>query len=194
MNIGMIALCLSAYLLGSVNSATIVSRSRGVDIRAHGSGNPGASNVFRILGKGAAAIVYVLDLAKGFVPALVGLLVWDAAPAAAVGLCAVVGHCYPIFHRFRGGKGVATGGGVILAVAPLAAVGLVLLYGLVVWVTKISSVGSLAAVAAAVPAAALTGMRGWALSWLAITIGLIVLRHRPNITRLMRGSEHRVVR
>lgn len=194
MNIGLIALCLSAYLLGSVNSATIVSSSRGVDIRAEGSGNPGASNVFRVLGKGAAAVVYLLDLAKGFVPTLIALLIWDAALATAVGLCAVAGHCYPIFHRFRGGKGVATGGGVLLAVAPLALLALGALYGLIVWLTKISSVGSLTAVAATVPAAALAGLRGWALIWMAVIIALIVVRHAPNISRLIRGSEHRVVR
>ena len=138
MSVGVVALILSAYLLGSVNAATFVARSRGIDIRQHGSGNPGASNVMRLIGKGPAVAVYLIDLAKGFVPAVVGVLIWDPAVATGAGLAAVVGHCWPVFHRFRGGKGVATGGGVILAVAPLALVALGMLYGIMVAVTKIS--------------------------------------------------------
>ncbi len=105
----------------------------------------------------------------------------------------MVGHCWPVFHRFRGGKGVATGGGVILAVAPLALLALGILYGILVAVTKISSVGSLIAVVAAVPAAAIFGVRGWALLWLGAMMLLVVARHHANIRRLLTRAEHRVV-
>ena len=108
MTFGILALCLSAYLVSSLNAAAIVARSRGVDIYATGSGNPGASNVYRTLGKGSAALVYTADLLKGLAPALIGRLTFDITVASFAGLCAVIGHCFPVFHRFRGGKGVAT--------------------------------------------------------------------------------------
>ena len=142
---GIAVICLGAYLLGSVNAALVVARSRGVDIRSVGSGNPGASNVFRILGRGLAAMVVLFDLLKGLLPALVGLLVWDPAIGALAGLCAVIGHCYPVFHRFRGGKGVATAGGMLLAVAWPVMIAMVVMYGVALALTRISAVGSLAA-------------------------------------------------
>lgn len=192
MVIGVLILGAAAYLLGSLNAAAVVARSRGIDIYSMGSGNPGASNVYRTVGKGAAMVVYLADVLKGFLPALIGLLVFDQAAASLAGLCAVVGHCYPVFYRFRGGKGVATGGGVILAVAPLVLLALGIVYGLLVALTKISSIGSLAALLVAVPAAAVAGVRGWALVWLSAAIALIVWRHRSNIARLLGGSEHKV--
>ncbi len=193
MTIGLFAFCLGAYLVGSLNAAAIVARSRGLDIYATGSGNPGASNVYRSLGKRWAALVYVVDLLKGFVPALIALLAVDLVAATFAGLCAVVGHCFPVFHKFRGGKGVATGGGVILAVAPLVLVGLALIYAVLVRLTEISSVGSLVSVLSSVPLAAVSGVRGWALVWVGMIVVLIIYRHRSNITRLLRGSEHKVV-
>ena len=193
MTIGVSALCLSAYLVGSLNVAAIVARSRGLNIYATGSGNPGASNVYRSLGKRWAVLVYVVDLLKGFVPALIGLTAFDLTVATFAGLCAVVGHCFPVFHKFRGGKGVATGGGVILAVAPLVLLGLALIYAVLVRLTKISSAGSLVSVLSSVPLVAVSGVRGWALVWVALIVVLIIYRHRSNIARLLGGSEHKVV-
>ena len=193
MTIGLFAFCLGAYLVGSLNAAAIVARSRGLDIYATGSGNPGASNVYRSLGKRWAALVYVVDLLKGFVPALIALLAVDLVATTFAGLCAVVGHCFPVFHKFRGGKGVATGGGVILAVAPLVLVGLALIYAVLVRLTKISSAGSLVSVLSSVPLVAVSGVRGWALVWVALIVVLIIYRHRSNIARLLGGSEHKVV-
>lgn len=193
MDIGILPFIVAAYLLGSINVATVLARAKGVDILSEGSGNPGASNVYRTMGKGAALFVYLADLAKGFIPTLVGLLVWDQNAACLAGLLAVVGHCYPVFHRFRGGKGVATGGGVILGVAPLVLIGLGFVYALLVRVTKFSSAGSLVSVLISLPLSAIAGVRGWALVWLSATIFLIVYRHRSNITRLLGGSEHKVV-
>ncbi len=193
MTIGIIALAIAAYLLGSVNTAVLVARARGVDIYSVGSGNPGASNALRTMGKGAAALVYLGDLAKGLAPALAGVLVWGQPEAFAAGFFAVVGHCYPLYFRFRGGKGVATAGGVLLATVPLVVVVLAALYALIVGVTKISSLGSLTMAALAVPAVVVAGVRGWALAWWIVTIALVVWRHRGNIARLLGGSENRVV-
>lgn len=193
MEILVIGLAVAAYLLGSVNTAVWVARSRGVDIYSAGSGNPGASNAFRTMGKGAAALVYVGDLAKGLVPAIIASAVWGRPEAFAVGLFAVLGHCYPLYHGFRGGKGVATAGGVLLATVPLVVVTLGAIYALLVRVTKISSVGSLSMAMLAIPAVAVAGVRGWALWWWTLTIALVIWRHRGNIARLLGGSENKVV-
>lgn len=189
-----ILLVAGAYLLGSVNSAVLVARSHGVDIRAAGSGNPGASNVYRTLGAGWAALVYLLDLLKGCLPALLGIIVPGGGPgwAAAVGAAAVVGHCYPVFLGFRGGKGVATAGGVLLVVSPLVMLAAVVAYVALVRWLRVSAVGSLAAAALVVPGLALTGVRGWALVWFGLMLVLILWRHRSNLSRLRAGRENRV--
>ena len=170
----------------------MVAGSRGVDIRAVGSGNPGASNVLRSLGKGPALLVTVADLLKGFLPALVGLLLWTPAAAALAGFCAVAGHCYPVFHRFRGGKGVATAGGVALALSPPVMVAMVLMYGIGLAATRISAVGSLAAAVTSVPAFIIAGLESGAVVWFGATMLLIVLRHRSNLARLRAGTERKL--
>ena len=182
----------AAYLAGSVNAAVLVARSRGADIRAQGSGNPGASNVYRTLGTGLAALVYLLDLLKGLLPALAGLAAGGPGLAAAAGLAAVVGHCYPAFFGFRGGKGVATGGGALLAAAPLVMAAAVAVYILLVRILKVSAVGSLAAALLVLPGLWLSGVRGWALLWFGLMLALIFWRHRSNLSRLRAGVENRV--
>lgn len=187
-----LVLVAGAYLLGSVNSAVLTARSRGVDIRAAGSGNPGASNIYRTLGTGPAILVYLLDLLKGSIPALGGMLIGGPEWAAAAGLAAVVGHCYPVFFRFRGGKGVATGGGVLLVTAPLVMAAAVAAYViLAVWL-RVSAVGSLAAAALVMPGLLLAGVRGWGLTWFGLMLVLILWRHRSNLSRLRAGEENRV--
>lgn len=190
MNWTVAAVIAFAYVLGSVDFGVHVARARGVDIYAVGSGNPGTANVGRALGWKAAATVLVGDLLKGVVAAALGLLVADATVGLAAGFAAVVGHCFPIWHRFRGGKGVATAGGAILAVAPPAGLGLALLWAVVAKLGRISSVASLTVAAAAVPALALAGHRGWSLVWTALMMALVVFQHRTNIARLVRGEEH----
>ena len=192
MLIGAVLLFLGAYLLGGINVALVVSRARGVEIRQVGSGNPGASNVLRAVGKGPAALVYAVDLAKGFVPALIGMLAWSPYIGAAAGLGAVLGHCYPIYHRFRGGKGVATAGGVMLAVAPLVMVAMVIVYGVALAFSRISAVGSLAAAVVSIPALLLTGQTRGTVAWFALMMALIVFRHRSNLSRLRSGTENRL--
>lgn len=179
-----------AYLLGSVDFGVHVARARGVDIYAVGSGNPGTANVGRALGWKAAAAVLVGDLLKGVVAAVIGLVAVDATVGFAAGFAAVVGHCFPVWHRFRGGKGVATAGGSILVLAPLVGVVLAVVWAAVARFGKISSVASLTVAVLAVPALALAGHTGWSLVWPGLVMALVVFQHRANIARLVRGEEH----
>lgn len=182
-----------AYLLGSVDFAVIIARARGVDIYAEGSGNPGASNVFRSVGKGMGVTVLLLDLAKGLLSTLVGSAVGGPALGAAAGFAAVIGHCYPLFHRFKGGKGAATFAGLLFGLYPLSAAILLVLFVGLVALTRVASIGTIAVALAAIPAAVLEGARGWVLVWLAAGVALIVYRHRGNIGRLLKGTERKVV-
>lgn len=186
------------YLIGSLDFAVVVARAHGVDIRRVGSGNPGASNVLRTLGRGPAAMVFLGDALKGVIAAAVGwLAVGSGNPATepiayAAGFAAVVGHCFPIMHKFKGGRGVATGAGVLLFVQPLVALILAVVWVLIARVFKVASIASLVAVIGAIPLSLWQGTTGAALAWLAATILLILLRHAPNIKRMIRGSEQRV--
>lgn len=190
-----VAALVLAYLIGSLDFAVIVARLKGEDIYSMGSGNPGASNALRSMGKAAGALVLLGDLAKGVAAAVVGSAVGGTVVvSAAAGLVAVVGHCYPVFHRFRGGKGAATLAGALLWVAPWAGLGMVLVFGGVVALWRIASVGSIAGAVLAAPLAVwLDDLRGWALVWLLAAILLVMYRHRGNIARLFRGAERKVV-
>lgn len=197
----------AAYLVGSVDFAGIVARMHGVDIREEGSGNPGTSNVLRTLGRLPAAMVYIGDTLKGTVAALMGLIASGIADplsvpphmtiqqvqwAFAAGFMAVVGHCYPVFNRFKGGKGVATGGGVILFTAPLVMLLEFLIWAIVVRLTKTASIGSMLLVVITLPLLAWRGVSGMGLVWVALMIALVVWRHRGNIQRMIRGAEEKV--
>ena len=191
--VGIAVLCLAAYLLGSVNAALAAAKMRGVDIRAEGSGNPGASNALRVLGRGPGAAVYAADLLKGFLPALAGAAVWGPAAGALAALWAVIGHCYPVFHRFRGGKGVAAAGGAVLALSPWVMLAVAAVYAAGLKLSRISAVGSLAAAAAAPPALLLAGVDAWAAGWCGAMTALIFWRHRSNLMRLRSGAEHKLI-
>src|SRR5688572_29237694 len=132
-----------AYLLGTFPSASIVARANGVDIRRVGSGNPGASNVTRVLGWRKGMWVFALDAAKGALAAGGGLLVGGRPAGYALGAAAVLGHVFPVWERFRGGKGVATGGGIALVMAPLAFVLLVPVWFVISRVTRTASLASI---------------------------------------------------
>ena len=180
-----------AYLLGSVSFGLIAARHAGVDLRSLGSGNIGATNVGRALGKRTGRVVLALDAAKGAVPALAAwqLLGLDAPWTAAVGSAAVIGHCFPIWYRFRGGKGVATSAGVLLVLVPIAGASAAFAYVALKKLTRRASVGSLVGVAlGACVTATLLGPSPR--TWMTVTIlGVVVLRHAGNIRRLMRGEE-----
>lgn len=190
---------IGAYLIGSLDFAVVVAQAKGVDIRSVGSGNPGTSNVLRTLGRGPAAMVLVGDTLKGVIAAAVG---WLAAGtggdpameplAYAAGFLAVVGHAFPAFHRFKGGKGVATAAGVMFFTVPLVAVVIGVVWASIAKIWKVASIASLVSLGLAIPGALLVGVRGDALIWLAAMLVLIVARHRPNIQRMLSGSEERV--
>lgn len=186
-------LFVGAYLFGGVPFGFLLARARGVDIRTVGSGNIGASNVARTLGRAWGVLVLALDAGKGLAPVLVArrlaLPEWALAGA---GLAAVLGHTFSPFLGFRGGKGVATGLGVALGIAPLAALAAFGVYLLVFLPWRISSLGSLAAAISFPLFMWLFGQASWwNLAFGALAAGLIVVRHRSNIARLLRGDELR---
>ena len=188
-----IILTILSYLLGSVPAGFLVGSSAGVDVRSAGSGNIGATNVARTLGWKKGLVTLFADVAKGFLPVLAAhLLVLGNAAAAAAGLAAFAGHLYPVFLRFKGGKGVATATGVYLAAMPL---GILVVVGVFVLVMLAARRVSLASLSAAV----LAPVVAWTLSypeevaWMSLVIGfLVVVRHRENIRRLMAGEEPRL--
>jgi glycerol-3-phosphate acyltransferase PlsY len=181
-----------AYLLGSIDFGVIVPRVLGIDIYDHGSGNPGASNVLRTLGKKAGAAVMVGDAAKGVLAASIGAL-WVSDPIGFwCALAAVVGHVFPVWHRFRGGRGVATAIGAVLWLAPWFGLILIVGWGGTVALTKTASIASLGAMAVYVPGYALYGHRGWSLVAAAVTAALVIFRHTGNIRRLIGGHEQTV--
>lgn len=188
---------LAAYLVGSIDFAVIVGRMHGVDIHQTGSGNPGMSNVLRTLGKGPAAMVFIGDTLKGTIGAAMGMIASGSNDptihwAFLAGLLAVVGHCYPVFHRFKGGKGVATGGGVLLFTVPLAALIEIGIWFLLFLVTRTASIGSMVIVVITVPILLWQGVTGLSLVWVGLMIALVVWRHRGNIRRMVSGSEEKV--
>ena len=191
-----IAIVFGGYLIGSIPFGVVVVRLlRGEDIRAQGSGNIGASNVWRTYGRWLGVPVALLDVAKGFVPAYIGLRVGGEWVGVLAGSAAMLGHARPIWLRFtKGGKMVATGGGVAFALAPLAA-GICLLVWLAVFVLfRYASLASLVT-AAALPLLCLALGEPWPTVAFAIAAGLaVVYLHRQNIGRLLQGTESRFSR
>jgi glycerol-3-phosphate acyltransferase PlsY len=182
-----------AYLIGAIPFGLVVGKLfYGVDIRREGSGNVGTTNVFRVLGKRAGVVVLVLDMLKGFIPALAASLLFNPWYAIFIAAAPVVGHMYSIYLKGSGGKGVATGAGVVLALAPQA-----FLICLVVWVvlvltTRYVSVGSLAA-SFLVPVLVIAFDDPLPYQIAAVLVAIIVWwAHRGNIGRLVRGREHRI--
>ncbi|CAN5848568.1 glycerol-3-phosphate 1-O-acyltransferase PlsY [soil metagenome] len=188
-------LVVAAYLIGAFPTSYVAGRlARGIDLREHGSGNLGATNAFRVLGWRAATPIFIVDIAKGFVPAY-----WfprlDGSHAASwallYGTAAIIGHVFSIYVRFKGGKGVATGAGVFLAVAPAAVA-----VGLVVWLLLVFTTGyvSLASIAAAAVLPVAVAVSGAPVEVLVLSVllgGFVIYAHRANIGRLRRGEEHR---
>ena len=181
------------YLVGSVPFAFLLARRRGVDLRRTGSGNVGAANVLRTSGVPNAVVAMCLDAVKGAVAVLVAQrLSGGPATPVAGGLAAVIGHVYPVWIGFRGGKGVATTAGVFVVLAPIAVAIAGAVFALATWATRYISVGSMtAAVTLAVTAAAADGPSAVAVG-AAVAAVVIVHRHRGNLGRLFAGTERRV--
>ena len=199
------------YLVGSVPFGLLIGRARGVDIRRHGSGNVGATNCGRVLGRNWGLLCFALDLLKGALPVLaagwwLGVLGQvDLAPAEAigwlgVGVAAVVGHVFPVWLKFVGGKGVATGFGVVLGLWPVMTVPALLAgaiwVALVAWKRYISLGSVVAAGLLPLLLVAVAAFRGWPIDQLWPFVGVaalmalvVIVRHRSNIARLCQGSE-----
>ncbi len=187
---------LLAYLLGSIPFAFLVGRRAGVDLRTAGSGNLGATNAFRTLGAARGALVAVLDIAKGVVAVLAADR-WAVGPVAlpivaVAGVSAVCGHVAPVWLGFRGGKGVATGAGVVTVLAPWALVAGVAVFGLTVWATRYVWLGSCLAACAVVVAAVTAGEPVPVVLGVSGIAVLVCVRHRQNLARWRAGSEPRL--
>lgn len=191
-----------AYLMGSIPSAVWISKSvYGIDIREHGSGNAGATNTFRILGSKAGSLVMLIDMLKGFLA--VKLSLFSPFPIGSepfvnlqifLGLAAVVGHIFPIWAEFRGGKGIATLFGMILSIQPLVAVSLVGVFVLMLFLTRYVSLSSISA-SIAFPLMILFIFNAPELSYRVFAVAtafLVVLTHYKNISRLLHGNENKV--
>lgn len=186
----------AACLIGSIPFGLLLSRRSGIDIRQHGSGNIGATNVSRLVGTKTGLLTLLLDIAKGWLPMFAAALLLGDDPGrnvmtALCGAAAVTGHMFSVFLRFKGGKGVATGLGVFLYLAPKA-----LLISLAVFVpvaaaTGFVSLASLLASAAILPALHVLGEPGWKLCLAAFIVLMIWIKHRQNIRRLLNGTEKR---
>ncbi|HML77769.1 glycerol-3-phosphate 1-O-acyltransferase PlsY [Geobacter sulfurreducens] len=181
-----------AYIVGSIPTGLLLARASGVDIRATGSGNIGATNVYRTLGRTVGIATLLGDCLKGLVPVLVARKLGFADPwVAAVGLAAFLGHVYTIFLGFKGGKGVATALGVFLGVSPLSVLGALALFIGIVATTRYISLGSIIA-AAAMPFLVAAVERRPLLVGMTLVIAVIVIvKHRENIRRLREGTENR---
>jgi glycerol-3-phosphate acyltransferase PlsY len=187
------AVVLAAYLLGSIPFALILARRWGSDLRAVGSGNLGATNVMRASGVRAGVLVAILDMSKGAVSVWLAARISDGAPLpAAAGLAAILGHIYPVWLRFRGGKGVATACGVFSILTPLAVPPALAIFAAAVWLTKYISLGSVLASMALPPIAYALGSPAPAVIAAAAASAFIVFRHRSNLVRLFTGTERRV--
>ncbi len=183
-----ICLPIAAYFLGAVPFGLLIAKAvSGVDVRAHGSGNIGASNVSRVSGRLWGRVTLLLDAAKGALAAGLGFLWGGPELASSAGLAAVVGHCWSVYLGFRGGKGVATTAGVLAVLTPFLMLWGVLVWVSVRWKTRISSLASLWACLAVVSATAL--LRVEFLAVVAASVGIVVFRHRENLVRLRLGEE-----
>ncbi|MBM4071459.1 MAG: glycerol-3-phosphate 1-O-acyltransferase PlsY [Planctomycetes bacterium] len=197
---------LAGYLVGGIPFGYLTGRWRGVDIFQHGSGNIGATNVGRVLGRKYGILVFMLDFAKGAAAVATALLVGSqirdatlrqALPVLA-GLAAFLGHMFPIYLRFRGGKGVATGAGVVAILLPLPALGALLTWLGIICATRYVSLASMIAAVAlclfqfSFGEGALAGEKAFTSVFCLIAAGLVLARHRANLARLLRGNENRL--
>jgi glycerol-3-phosphate acyltransferase PlsY len=191
MDFKLLGLFLGAYLLGAVPFGLLVARAfGGPDPRTAGSKNIGANNVARLVGKSAGLLTLFLDAGKGAAPTALALACLSPWQAVLVGLAAFIGHIWPVFLGFKGGKGVATAIGVILAFSPGALAGVLAVFFLTAWWSGYVSVGSMAACASAPIWLFLAG-RPWVMVAASLLMALVVVwRHRENIARLRAGQEH----
>ncbi len=182
----------AAYLLGSIPFALIAGRLNGVDLRTVGSGNLGATNVFRTLGRTWGIAVMILDIAKGAAAVLLAEALTSNPWPLAAGALAILGHVFPVWTGFKGGKGVAVGAGALIGLVPAASGIILLIWILLVVTTRYVSVASIVAALAAAPLAWAFGAPWSYVAFIALAALFVILKHRENIVRLFRGTENRI--
>ncbi len=184
-------LVLISYLCGTISPSILLSKYKGIDIRKEGSGNAGTTNVLRVMGKKYAVITLIIDVLKGFIPVFIILNVFDAKTAMVCSVAVVMGHIFPVFFGFRGGKGVATSFGVILAINYILAL---ISIGIVMVIVLISKKMSLGAIIAAISFVPLSYFfqRDYFI-YGTIIIVVMLFKHIPNIKRLIRGEESTII-
>lgn len=184
---------LGGYVLGSVPTGFLAGRARGVDVRRAGSGNIGMANVLRTAGKWPAVITMVGDMLKGFAPVYLARLVTENEwIIAGVALAAVVGHCWPIFLRFKGGKAVATGAGTTIALAPIVGLALFAFWWAVVLTSRYTSLGAISVMVVTPIVFLLTGQPTPYVLYTVVGGALVLWRHRENARALMKGTERKI--
>lgn len=194
---GYLAVIIIPYLIGSVNSSIIVCRLWGkIDIRKHGSGNAGMTNTLRTLGVGPAAMVIVGDVLKGIIAVVIGrFLTGNDAGAMIGGLAAVVGHNWPVFFQFKGGKGILTSAAVILMITPKIGLFVLIISILIIALTRYVSLGSLLGALILVLTVIIADFKNTNLFFFSVILTLLALyTHRGNIQRLLNGTERRLGR
>lgn len=193
--ISVVLVCAACYLLGSIPSGLILGKSIwGVDLREHGSQNIGATNAWRTIGHGAGLLIFACDACKGVLAVLLGSWTSGGEPLAMMlaGVCVVAGHCASVFLNFSGGKGVATGLGVIAMLMPTVTVAVFLLWLLIVRLTRYVSLASMVA-AVSVPLFGLfLDVPTVYMAFTAVLAVYVIWRHRANIDRLIRGVESKI--
>lgn len=184
---------IAAYLLGSIPFSLLVARlMAGVDIRSEGSGNVGATNVLRTLGTKGALLALLGDMLKGVTAVLLGLLIGGEGLAAVCGVLAIIGHCFPVFLGFKGGKGVATSAGIILFLMPRIVIILLIIFLIIVFLSRYVSLASIT-IATLFPILAIFFSYSNAYILMSLIMAIIVVfQHRENIKRLREGNENKV--
>lgn len=186
--------CIVAYLLGSIPNGLVFGKLIWqVDLREHGSHNIGATNAWRTLGKGPGFLIFLLDFFKGFISVWLGSVL-AGTPMAMVlaGICAIIGHSCSVFLKFKGGKGVATGLGVIVMLMPLPAL---IVFAVWLLIVKISGYVSLGSIIAAALVPILAWLQGYAMEYIVfglLAAAFVIVRHKANIIRLLNGSESKI--
>jgi glycerol-3-phosphate acyltransferase PlsY len=178
-----------AYLAGTFPTALIIGRRVGTDPTLAGSGNPGASNVYRLSGRRAGVIVGLIDVLKGAIPTAIALAVAGRPEAHAVWLAAVIGHVWPITRKFRGGKGMATAGGGGIVLGPFVGIACALLFFGIVKFGRVAALGSLSIAAAYPIVSAIVGRPGWEIAVSSGVAAILFIRHQSNIRRMLRPEE-----
>jgi len=192
------AVVIGGYLIGSIPFALLLGKLRGVDVRKHGSGNVGTTNVLRTVGARAGAVVLVCDVLKGSAAVFIArYTIGSPGAEMAAGIAAVVGHDWPLFLKFRGGKGVATGVGGVFAMVPVAAAAALGVFVVVVAWSRYASLGSLVGAFSGVVFVGILFAAGHGgpvehLIYTAVAVALIFFRHRGNISKLLSGTENRL--